>query len=165
MDGLHNLQINLGEVDIFIILSNPIYEPGISLPPLVSFISFNMSSCFQCTDLIHLITFISMILIFSETVNSIIFKFVLYRSTSLYILTLHPTALLNLLIDSKSLSIDSTQSCYLLTMSFIFHFPIHMSFIYFSGFPAMTKNSDIMLSKSGYSRHPRRRFSTFHHSL
>lgn len=73
----------------------------------------------------------------------------------LYILTLHPAALLNLLINSQSLSIDSTQSCYLLTMSFIFYFPIHISFISFSGFPAMTRTSDIMLNKSSYSRHPR----------
>lgn len=65
----------------------------------------------------------------------------------LYILTLHAAALLNLLINSKSLSINSTQSCYLLTRSFIFYFPIHMSSISFSGLPAMTRTSDIMLKQ------------------
>lgn len=53
LNGLHSLQINLGE------LSHPVYEHGISLHLLKSYlISLNTYSCFQCKGLVHLYLFL-----------------------------------------------------------------------------------------------------------
>lgn len=129
LNGLHSLQINLGE------LSHPVYEHGVSLHLLKSYlISLNTYSCFQCKGLVHLYYIYSYEFDdFEAIVNGIIFlnfifysSLLVYRSTTdFYILTLFPSALLHFLINSKSVSIDSfkflnTQSCCLLRVTVLF---------------------------------------------